>query len=125
MHLFYLITICTVFSSKVYAAVLIKNTDEVVIEDRSLSCNFTYEGLKYDLCPLLNTIKSPLKIVLEEGMCFFLALYSKIYLYSAETPPTRMNSTYEISLKGELKRDKTLPAESQVRTPTIPTRSTY
>ncbi|KAK7437468.1 hypothetical protein VKT23_018539 [Stygiomarasmius scandens] len=96
MHLFYLITICTVFTSKVYAAVLIKNTDEVVIEDQSLSCNFTYEGLKYDLCPLLNTIKSPLKIVLEE-----------------ETPPTRMNSTYEISLKGELKRDKTLPAESQ------------
>ncbi|THU76078.1 hypothetical protein K435DRAFT_879756 [Dendrothele bispora CBS 962.96] len=83
------------FALEVSALAVIPST---TADDKTPACKFTTSGLEFDLCPLLDSVKFP-KISYSDG--------------TIDTPPTRMNRTYEIDLKTGLKKDKTLPADLQ------------
>lgn len=59
-------------------------------------CNFSLDGLEFDLCPLFSGTSNT-SVSLEE-----------------DTPPTHTTHRYALGLGAPLKRDVTLPSELQV-----------
>ena|ERR1700761_7087952 len=62
------------------------------------ACNFTLDGLGFNLCPLFSTPGKELLVSFAE-----------------ETPPTRTTQRYAIRFGAPLKHDGTLRSELQVR----------
>ncbi|KAF5350756.1 hypothetical protein D9758_010342 [Tetrapyrgos nigripes] len=96
MHFIVHLLLCLLLTLQHAAGAILKSPVEAQAAEQDQPCTFTIKAFKYDLCPLFHSLDAPFKIVKEE-----------------DTPPTITRKTYEIGLKSALKRDKTLPAESQ------------